>query len=352
MASSRFVGCALVAALGHPAAADTFVTAETPAAFAVSDAQAGLFRPGAMPALGAYADGGWYAVGVRVRAGVLADGPAPGGHFMSPGPGGLATGGLAARVFAGPRRAGAWIEAVLGGGITGSEAVPVVEAGAGWDVSVGGVDLGPSVRYARAFAGAGDRLGDAGLVLIGIDVRFGRKRRDRIARVASVAPAIAPPPAPPPPPPPIESDRDVVADALPSCSQEPDACPLDTQLQVIDDRIVLDDRVLFDVDRAHVHAAGRDLIGAVVWLWQEHPDWAAITVEGHADVRGDDDYNQALSERRAAAVRWQMIRAGADGARIDAVGYGRSRPRDPGTDEAAHRRNRRVEFVVHRRSAP
>src|SRR5580692_2837570 len=143
MASSRYAACALVVALGHPATADTFVTAETPAAFAVSDAQAGLFRPGAMPAFGAYADGGWYAVGLRVRAGVLADGPAPGGHFMTPGLGGLASGGLAARVFAGPRRAGAWLEAVVGGGTTGSEAVPVVEAGVGWDAALGGVDVGP-----------------------------------------------------------------------------------------------------------------------------------------------------------------------------------------------------------------
>jgi outer membrane protein OmpA-like peptidoglycan-associated protein len=348
MASSRFAVCALVAALGHPAGADTFVTAETPAAFAVSDAQAGLFRPGAMPAIGAYADGGWYAVGIRLRGGVLSDGPAPGNHFMSPGLGGLVSGGLAARIFAGPRRAGAWIEGVVGGGITGSEAIPVVEAGAGWDFAAGTVDIGPSVRYVRAFAGADDRLGDAGLVLVGIDVRFGRAHPARIAHTEPMVAVAAPPPEPPPPP--IESDRDVVADALPSCSAEPDACPLDARIAVIDDRIVLDDRVLFDVDRAHVHAAGRDLVAAIVILWQRHPEWAGMTVEGHADVRGGDDYNQALSERRAAAVRYQMIRAGADAAVVDAVGYGRSRPRDPGTDEAAHQRNRRVEFVVHRRT--
>ena len=44
---------------------------EAPAAIAVSDAQAGVFRPGAMPAFGAYADNGWLALGARARAGIL-----------------------------------------------------------------------------------------------------------------------------------------------------------------------------------------------------------------------------------------------------------------------------------------
>jgi outer membrane protein OmpA-like peptidoglycan-associated protein len=149
---------------------------------------------------------------------------------------------------------------------------------------------------------------------------------------------------------PVEADHDALTDRLPSCAEDSEACPLESPIELIDDRIVLDDRVLFDVDRAHVKSAGRDIVASIVKAWREHPEWASMTIEGHADVRGTDDYNQALSERRAQGVRAAMVRDGADPDRIDAVGYGRSRPRDPGDDAAAHSRNRRVEFVV-RRSA-
>jgi hypothetical protein len=71
-----------------------------------------------------------------------------------------------------------------------------------------------------------------------------------------------------------------------------------------------------------------------------------VIIEGHADVRGPDDYNLALSQRRAELARAALVKQGFTVERIDAVGYGRSRPRDPGTSDEAHHRNRRVEFVI------
>src|SRR5688500_14842905 len=70
--------------MSSSAYADSWIVAETPAAVAVSDAQAGVFRPGVMPAVGAYADNGWFALGLRLRTGVLRDGAAPGNHFRDP----------------------------------------------------------------------------------------------------------------------------------------------------------------------------------------------------------------------------------------------------------------------------
>jgi peptidoglycan-associated lipoprotein len=340
------VAVVLASPFAPHAAADTFATAEAPAAFAVSDAQAGLFHPGAMPAVGAYMGVGWLDFGVRLRAGMLSDGPAPTGHFMDPHSGGLVSTGLAVRILAGPRTAGAWLEGVVGAGVTGSETVPVVEGGIGWDLAVGSVDIGPSVRYMHIAARSSDRLGDAGLVLVGIDVRFGRRRHDHGNRAAPIAT-----PPPPPPPAPVEQpparDLDAITDKLPSCAIDTEGC-LESPFVMIDDRIVLDDRVLFDTDHAHVKSRGRDVVAAIVKAWRQHPEWTAVTIEGHADVRGGDDYNQALSERRAEAVRAVMIRDGADAGRIDAIGFGRSRPRDAGTGDSAHSHNRRVEFVVHR----
>src|SRR5262249_11205761 len=94
--------------------------------------------------------------------------------------------------------------------------------------------------------------------------------------------------------------------------------------------------------------AGREIIGAIVKAAEQHPEWLTITIEGHADVRGDDDYNQALSEHRAERARDVMIKAGFPEDRVKAVGYGRSHPRDPGTTPEAHARHRRVEFVIDR----
>jgi peptidoglycan-associated lipoprotein len=84
-------------------------------------------------------------------------------------------------------------------------------------------------------------------------------------------------------------------------------------------------------------------------MCKSHPEWVQVTVEGHADVRGPNDYNQELSQRRAERAREVLVTGGFDAERVAAVGYGRSRPRDDGMTEAAHRRNRRVEFVIVKR---
>jgi outer membrane protein OmpA-like peptidoglycan-associated protein len=49
-------------------------------------------------------------------------------------------------------------------------------------------------------------------------------------------------------------------------------------------------------------------------------------------------------------VRAELIKEGVPEDKVDAVGYGATRPRDPGTDEEAHQRNRRVEFAIHRKT--
>ena len=334
---------------GAPAAhAERWFVVEAPAAVAVSEPQATAFHAGVMPALGLYTDNGTVAFGVRLRAGVLSNGGAPGSGLADPGMGGLATAGLALRL--GVR--GPWLEGVVGGGVTGKDAVPAVEAGVGWDFAVGSVDLGPSARYLRLInRDTMATLGSADLVLVGLDVRFGRSRPARVAQAAVVVapPPVAPPPvAPPPPPPPLERDHDEAVDREAGCEQDPKGCEIAEHIFLKNDRIVLEERVLFDTDRAHVKSAGRGMIGDILRVWHNHPEWRSLTIEGHADVRGSDDYNLELSTRRAESVRAAFVALGADPAKIQAVGYGRSRPRDPGMTDAAHQLNRRVEFVIER----
>ncbi|MEO8698394.1 MAG: OmpA family protein [Kofleriaceae bacterium] len=335
-----------IALAAHVATADGWIVAEAPAAMAVSDAQEGIFRPGLMPAFGVYADNGRLALGLRVRAGVLRNGPAPAAGLDDPSYGGLTTGGVAARFLFGR----GWAEIVGGGGITGKDFVPTFEVGVGWAMAVGKVDIGPSLRYLRVISrDPMDVFGTAELALVGIDVRFGKERPHR--RALPVAPVIrqeavveADVPA--------TNDGDVALEREASCADTVDGCRISEEIVVLDDRIILDERVLFDLARSRVRSRGREVVAEIVALWRRHPDWKTITVEGHADVRGTDEFNLDLSQKRAERVRELMVTLGCQPAQITATGFGRSRVRDPGDTEIAHQRNRRVEFVIERGGQP
>ena len=74
-----------------------------------------------------------------------------------------------------------------------------------------------------------------------------------------------------------------------------------------------------------------------------------LVVEGNCDERGTNEYNISLGERRALAVREQLIALGVDGARVQTVSYGEERPSDAGHDENAWVKNRRADFAFYRR---
>lgn len=71
----------------------------------------------------------------------------------------------------------------------------------------------------------------------------------------------------------------------------------------------------------------------------------SVVVEGHCDERGTREYNLALGERRADAIRSFLTTAGVSPRQIETVSYGEERPEDPGHDEAAWARNRRAVMI-------
>jgi peptidoglycan-associated lipoprotein len=71
-----------------------------------------------------------------------------------------------------------------------------------------------------------------------------------------------------------------------------------------------------------------------------------VQVEGHCDERGSSQYNLALGERRAKAVRDYLVTLGVESKRITTVSYGSERPKAQGQDESAWSQNRRANFVV------
>lgn len=129
----------------------------------------------------------------------------------------------------------------------------------------------------------------------------------------------------------------------------PPPAPTADIIEVRDDRLILPSSVLFARESAELVDASASVLASVVALWAQHPDWEAMAVEGHADVRGSDEFNQALSEQRAHAVRDALVSLGVAPAKLSAIGFGSSRPLTAGTTEADHARNRRVELVITRR---
>jgi peptidoglycan-associated lipoprotein len=100
------------------------------------------------------------------------------------------------------------------------------------------------------------------------------------------------------------------------------------------------DRIFFGYDRYDVSGeAQQTLDKQAAWL-NQYPN-LAITVEGHADERGTREYNLALGERRANAVKNYLTASGVAASRINTISYGKERPAIPGSDEQSWAQNRR-----------
>lgn len=125
-----------------------------------------------------------------------------------------------------------------------------------------------------------------------------------------------------------------------------DGCPDEGLIEMVQDRIVLEETVLFDFQRSRVKSRAWPVIDAIVELVRQHPEWTRMRVEGHADVRGEPEFNMELSVRRARNTMRELVERGMPEDRVEFVGYGETRPRDLRRTEDAHQRNRRVEFVV------
>ena len=103
--------------------------------------------------------------------------------------------------------------------------------------------------------------------------------------------------------------------------------------------------IQFDFDKATLRPEDRELLSRIAGVLLTANGFR-IHVYGHTDDIGSDEYNQALSERRAQAVRGYLLEAGIDPELITTRGFGKSSPRVPGTNPAARARNRRVEIGI------
>jgi outer membrane protein OmpA-like peptidoglycan-associated protein len=125
---------------------------------------------------------------------------------------------------------------------------------------------------------------------------------------------------------------------------------LGAKVTALEIRIELSADVLFDFDKADLRGAATPALEKVVAVLGAYPA-AAATIDGHTDGKGDDRYNQELSERRAASVRSWLLGHGAHNP-MTTRGWGKTKPVAPNTkpgggdDPDGRQKNRRVEITL------
>ena len=117
------------------------------------------------------------------------------------------------------------------------------------------------------------------------------------------------------------------------------------QLAVHDRLLQVGDRVFFETDHYDISAGAQDILRTQAALLQNYP-MVTITIEGHADERGTREYNLALADRRAAAVRNYLTALGVAPERIETVSYGKERPECADASDSCWAANRRGVTVV------
>jgi len=162
-------------------------------------------------------------------------------------------------------------------------------------------------------------------------------------------------PQPPPPPP---TQPAAAAPTTPSAPPPPPTPPRENAPRTPTDDEVFSSKtldqlnsekplsdVLFDLDSAQVRDDARPLL-------QKNADWmkrwtsTKIMIEGHADSRGTAEYNLALGERRASAVRTYLVSLGLAADRVQVVSKGKETPLCSDETEACWQQNRRGHFVI------
>jgi outer membrane protein OmpA-like peptidoglycan-associated protein len=255
----------------------------------------------------------------------------------------LGTAGVRFRPLGASRVAGPWIDANGGFAQTGNVTRLAVDAHIGWDFRVSDKarwDVGPFIGFTQIMQpDIAFRPDDAHIAWAGVQVSLGASERRRAT----------PPPArdQQPSAPILENDgmaeAEQVCPPLDAYGEVPDGCPGHV-VKLENDRLVLDDVIHFEFNSPIIRRKSYGLVRKVAELIVATPDILEISIEGHADARGTEDYNQKLSEQRADSTRTMLVQFGIDVTRLHVVGHGKSQLKV--ATMLADPRNRRVEFIV------
>lgn len=152
-----------------------------------------------------------------------------------------------------------------------------------------------------------------------------------------------------------DNDQDRILDEVDQCPLEPedydndedeDGCPdLYKRIIVRKDRIELKQTIYFATAEDRILEKSFPLLDEVAQALVDYPK-IKVSIEGHTDDQGKDDYNQDLSERRAASVLRYLVAQGVEPERMSSKGFGESQPIDDNRTAEGRAANRRVEFLI------
>jgi outer membrane protein OmpA-like peptidoglycan-associated protein len=152
-----------------------------------------------------------------------------------------------------------------------------------------------------------------------------------------------------------DNDKDRILDVDDACPNDPetyngfedeDGCPDRGNVIIEENEIIILEKIYFATDSAEILERSFPIVDAVAATLIGNPQITFIEVQGHADERGNDDYNIRLTSDRAASVVQSLGQRGVDLQRLRSAGYGERCPVDPGHNATAWDKNRRVEFKI------
>lgn len=146
----------------------------------------------------------------------------------------------------------------------------------------------------------------------------------------------------PPVLPPQGADTGEDADNLPTLI-DPGSRPIPGSPR--DFQITAGDRVYFQTDRYNILPEARSILQKQASWLSKYPE-TQIVIIGNCDERGTREYNLALGARRANSVKEYLVSLGVNPRRLDTISFGKERPIDPGSTEAAWARNRNAHSQV------
>jgi len=103
--------------------------------------------------------------------------------------------------------------------------------------------------------------------------------------------------------------------------------------------------IYFDFDKYDIRSGQREMIAHNANVLEAYPD-VKVLIVGNCDERGTIEYNLALGDKRANAVKEYLRNYGINGDRLSTLSYGEEQPADPGHNEQAWAKNRRAEFKI------
>ena len=155
------------------------------------------------------------------------------------------------------------------------------------------------------------------------------------------------------PPEQTDADGDGIADSEDECPDEPglranNGCrPEERKAVRKDEKIEIREKVYFQYDKAVIKEESFGVLDSVGLILRTNPDIEQVEIQGHTDDVGPSDYNEKLSEQRAKAVRQYLIdNADIAPERLEATGFGASKPLVPNNSDTNRAKNRRVEFKI------